>query len=182
MPLGNTDDRYGWLAVALHWIGALAVFGLFGLGLWMTGLDYYDPWYRQGPDLHRSIGVLTLILFVARLAWKLKNPKPTPLGTGWQKKVAIGVHHLLYLLVLLIGLSGYLISTADGRSISVFGWFEIPAVITSVENMEDLAGDIHYAFAIGLMALVGIHALATLKHHFLDRDATLLRMLGRSST
>jgi len=89
------------------------------------------------------------------------------------------MHHALYLLVFLIGIRGYLISTADGRALSVFGWFEIPALVTSVDNLEDRAGDVHYLLAVALMILAGVHALAALKHHFIDRDATLTRMLGR---
>ena len=78
----------------------------------------------------------------------------------------------------LIVLSGYLISTADGRSIEVFNWFEIPAFVTPIENQEDLAGDVHFYLASTLMVLVALHGLAALKHHFLDKDATLKRMLN----
>jgi cytochrome b561 len=75
-------------------------------------------------------------------------------------------------------LSGYLISTADGRGIDVFGLFSLPATLSGVENQEDIAGKVHQSLAFILVALVVLHALAALKHHFLDRDATLKRMLG----
>ena len=77
-------------------------------------------------------------------------------------------------------ISGYLISTADGRAISVFGWFEVPATITSIPKQEDVAGLVHQYLAWGLVIFSGVHALAALKHHFIDRDATLNRMLGRA--
>jgi cytochrome b561 len=77
-------------------------------------------------------------------------------------------------------ISGYLISTADGRAISVFGWFEVPALITSIPDQEDIAGLIHEYLAWGLVIFSGLHALAALKHHFIDRDPTLKRMLGRA--
>jgi len=77
-------------------------------------------------------------------------------------------------------LSGYLISTADGRPISVFGWFEVPALLTSIPNQEDVAGLVHEYLAWGLVILAGLHGLAALKHHFIDRDPTLLRMFGRA--
>ena len=77
-------------------------------------------------------------------------------------------------------LAGYLISTADGRGISVFGWFDVPASITSIPEQEDVAGAVHFYLAWGLVILAGLHGLAALKHHFIDRDTTLLRMLGRA--
>ncbi len=74
--------------------------------------------------------------------------------------------------------SGYLISTADGRGISVFGWFEVPALLYDLPNQASLAGDIHWYSALALMILAGGHALAALKHHWLDKHATLVRMLN----
>lgn len=182
MNMRNSEHNYGLIAVLLHWIGALAVIGLFALGLWMTGLDYYSPWYRQGPDLHRGIGVLLMLLFGFRLVWRMFNPRPRPLGRGWENRVAEWVHRLTYLLVFAIGISGYLISTADGRALAVFTWFEIPALISGIPNQEDLAGEVHYVLAWGLIVLAGAHALAALKHHFFDRDQTLLRIFGRAGS
>ena len=77
-------------------------------------------------------------------------------------------------------ISGYLISTADGRGISFFDLAEVPAIICGFETQEDLAGDIHVWATNFLVFLAGLHGLAALKHHFLDRDETLLRMLGRN--
>ena len=74
--------------------------------------------------------------------------------------------------------SGYLISTADGRGVSVFGLFEVPASLTGIPDQEDVAGVLHEWLAWGLIILAGLHALAAIKHHFIDRDATLSRMLG----
>lgn len=88
------------------------------------------------------------------------------------------VHGLLYLMLFVIVISGYLISTAKGQGISVFGWFEIPASITGLTNQADRAGAVHYWVAIGVLGLAALHALGALKHHFLDRDDTLRRMLG----
>jgi len=86
---------------------------------------------------------------------------------------------LLYLLLFVIMFSGYLISTADGRAIEVFGWFDVPATITSIPNQEDVAGLVHKFAAFLLIGLVVLHAAAALKHHFIDRDRTLLRIFGR---
>lgn len=177
----NTQSSYGLIAVLLHWLVALAVFGLFGLGLWMVELTYYDPWYRRAPEIHKGIGILLFLTLVLRLVWRLGNPRPHPLPghTRIEVRAAAVIHPLLYILLFAVMVTGYLISTADGRSIDVFGLFQVPATLNGLPNQADLAGDIHLALAITTMTLAGIHALAALKHHFLDRDRTLLRMLGR---
>lgn len=181
MQLRNNTERYGLVAVLLHWLVALTVFGLFGLGLWMTGLTYYDPWYRQGPALHKSIGILLFMVMVARVGWRLYSPPPAPLANHslLESAAAQTVHAWLYLLLFALMLSGYLISTADGRAIDVFGLFSIPATITSIPQQEDLAGAVHWYLALFLMVLVLLHVAGALKHHFIDRDRTLRRMLGR---
>jgi len=179
--LRNTESSYGLIAVLLHWLVALAVLGLFGLGLWMVELSYYDPWYRRAPDIHKGIGILLFLTLVLRLVWRLGNrrPRPLPEHTRIEVRAAAVIHPLLYLLPFAVMVSGYLISTADGRPIDVFGLFQVPATLTGLPNQADLAGDIHLALAITTIALASVHALAALKHHFLDRDRTLLRMLGR---
>ena len=87
-------------------------------------------------------------------------------------------HGALYLGLFVVMISGYLISTADGRGISVFDLFEIPALITGLPNQADLAGAVHFYVACAVVIFAGLHGLAALKHHFIDRDATLRRMLG----
>lgn len=180
--LRNSDARWGVMAVGLHWSMALGILALFALGLWMTSLGYYDPWYKQGPNLHKSIGVLLLIVLLVRLAWRLFDHTPAPLQShkAWEQKAAHGAHFILYVTLFTVMFSGYLISTADGRAISVFGMFEIPATITTIEKQEDIAGVVHLWLASILIATALGHALAALKHHFIDKDTTLKRMFMRS--
>lgn len=181
MRLRNDRSRFGLVAVGLHWLVALVVAGQFALGLWMGELDYYDAWYRLGPWWHKGIGVMLFAVVVLRLLWRLSNPRPDELPTHkpYERRLAGLIHGLLYLLLLTVMLSGYLISTADGRSLEVFDWFSIPASLSGLEHQEDIAGEVHEFLAWSLLFLVGIHALAALKHHFIDRDRTLMRMLGR---
>jgi len=119
---------------------------------------------------------------VLRVIWRFLNRGPTPLANhGQMTRLATKAGHgVLYLGLFAVMISGYLISTADGRSISVFGWFEVPALITSIPDQEDIAGLIHEYLAWGLVIFSGLHALAALKHHFIDRDPTLKRMIGRA--
>lgn len=176
----NSDSQYGWVAIALHWLTAAIVIGLFGIGLWMVSLDYYHPWYTKAPDLHRSMGVLLALLVVSRLVsrWFMPMPKPVEGVRRWEHIAAVVVHRLMYVLLITTIILGYLISTADGRPIDVFGWFKVPATVTSIPQQADLAGELHLYFAVTLIVLAGVHVLAALKHHFINRDVTLLRMFG----
>ena len=182
MQWRNSNSTYGLVSIALHWLVALAVFGLFGVGLWMVGLDYYSGWYRTAPDLHKSVGILLFVVMLGRVVWRfLSPPPPAPANHGAATRLASKAGHaFLYLALFVLMLSGYLISTADGRGIPVFGLFEVPATLTSIPDQADIAGVVHEYLAWALVIFAGLHALAALKHHFIDRDATLVRMFGRT--
>lgn len=181
MNLRNTQQQWGIISLSIHWITVLTVFGLFVLGLWMMELTYYDAWYRKAPFLHQSIGVLLFMLTLFRLIWRWQNPTPGDLlnQSTLERKAAHLAYVVLYLLLFSIMLSGYLISTADGRALEVFDWFAIPATLQGLDKQEDIAGVMHFTLAISLILLVSIHASAAIKHHVIDKDRTLLRMLGR---
>ncbi len=176
----NSSERYGGVAITLHWLMAVVIFTLFGVGLYMVELTYYDPLYKTLPEIHKSVGILLALVFLFRIFWRLSNPVPAPVAgtTAVEKRLAELVHRLFYLLIAAIMISGYLISTADGKSISVFDLFSVPATMTSIPEQEDTAGLVHQYLAYGLIALVVLHAAAALKHHFVNRDFTLRRMLG----
>lgn len=179
MALWNTRTGYGWPAILFHWLVAVVAAGLFISGLWMTGLSYYDPWYNEAPSIHRAFGVLLFLVVVLRLGWRLSNPRPRPEpGTrSWEHRLSLVVQWLMYGLLLAIMAAGYVMSTVDGRAVDVFGWFSVPPVYTGGDNLEDLAGAIHYWLAMVLAACVGLHSAGALKHHLLDRNRTLVRML-----
>ncbi|MCG8123100.1 MAG: cytochrome b [Candidatus Thiodiazotropha taylori] len=165
----------------VRWLVAITVYSLFGLGLWMRSLGYYDAWYQLGPWWHKGIGVMLFVVLLFRLIWRLGNPRPDHLQTHkpYERKAAGWVHLLLYLMLFLLMLSGYLISTADGRPLEVFDWFAIPATLSGLDQQEDIAGKIHLYLAWSVVVVSALHLLAAFKHHFFDRDRTLLRMLGR---
>lgn len=183
MQLKSSQDRYGLIHVLLHWVVALVIFGLFGLGIYMVDLGYYDPWYRTAPHIHRSIGILLVLVMVFRLVWRALNtdPKPLPSHHRWERVSAHATHGVLYLLIFTVLASGYLISTADGSAIRVFDWFQVPSLTGRVHGLEEIAGDVHYWTAWALVVLAVVHGLAAIKHHLIDRDETLRRMLGLSA-
>ena len=177
----NGPEHWGAVAIALHWITALAVFGMFALGLWMVSLTYYDRWYHDAPYIHKSIGVLLFLTTAARLTWRLALGRPAELAShaAWERKAARLTHAALYLLLFGVMVSGYFISTADARPVEVFGWFAVPATVSGIDGQEDIAGAVHLVLASALIALALFHAGGALKHHLVDRDRTLARMLGR---
>ncbi|MCV6575033.1 MAG: cytochrome b [Cohaesibacter sp.] len=176
MALRNTTTGYGSLARFLHWGMALLFFGMFGLGWWMVDLTYYSPYYKTAPNLHISIGMVVALLLLLRFGWKVMNIEPdSSYLPAHERLISHLVHFALYGLLAALIISGYLIFTADGRALEIFGLFTLPSLI-QVQGMEDIAGFIHEYLAYGAMALVGLHALAALKHHFIDKDPTLRRM------
>lgn len=178
--LKNTSESYGVLSRVVHWVSALTVLGLFALGLWMEDLDYYHDWYRTAPDIHRSVGVLLLILTAFRLVWYRVSSKPRALETHSRtiRIASVATHHVMILLLFAMFISGYLITTAQGDALYVFNWFSIPSTLNGIDNLEDIAGEVHELTAFTLIGLAALHAIGALKHHFIDKDVTLKRMLG----
>jgi len=163
----------------LHWLAAILIIGLFALGVWMRTLGYYDAWYQTAPHWHKQLGILLLAIMVGRIVWRLIKGTPPPLSSHKpiEVKLAHLVHGILYIGVFMIMLSGYLIATADNRGIEILGIITLPVLFTPFENQEDLAGVVHEWGAYVLMTVVALHALGALKHHLIDKDNTLKRML-----
>lgn len=178
MHLTNTEQDYGWVSITVHWLMAIAIFGMFGLGLYMVELNYVDAWYKSAPEVHKSIGIVLLLLLIFRLIWRFTNTLPVIFGAGFEKVIALLVHRMHYVFMFALMVSGYLISTSDGRGIEVFGLFEVPALLPAEKGREDTAGFVHMILAWAFMGFVALHAAAALKHHFIDKDRTLLRMLA----
>jgi cytochrome b561 len=178
--LKNKNTSFGLISRSLHWSMALLLTLLFAMGLYMTSLDYYDPLYHSLPWWHKGLGLSAFILLIIRVVWTALNPPPPPLTTHtqWEQALAHLIQKLFYILIFFIALSGYFISTAKGKGISFFDVFEIPAITTELkEGTADLIGNAHEIMAISLAVFVLLHAFAALKHHFIDKDKTLRRMI-----
>lgn len=176
----SKPSQYNTVAKALHWLSALTVFSLFGVGLWMVDLSYYSEWYKTAPHWHKSFGLILAALTILRVVWKSISASPTIKGTPLEVLAAKLAHRVMYVLLFVMFTSGYLISTEDGRGIDVFDWVTVPGLGALFKGQADLAGQVHYYSAWALILLAGLHALAALKHHFIDKDDTLRKMIGAS--
>ena len=181
MLIKNTKARFGLVSKALHWTAAALMLGLIWLGWYMVDLTYYDKWYNASLHYHKSLGLLVLILALAKIAWHWHTRAPAPLPglKTWEKVGAKLMHYVLWGMLLLLPITGYLISTSAGKPIQLFNWFELPPLVEVDEALRELAITVHYYLAYAALGLIAAHAGAALKHHFINRDDTLKRMLWR---
>ena len=128
---------------------------------------------------HKSIGVTVLLLALARLAWRLMHPAPVPLAIMpvWQQRAATAVHALLYVLLLAIPLTGWLYSSAAGAQTAYLGLVQLPDLLARDKALAAQLKLVHVTLNYTTLALVVMHAAAALKHHVVDRDDVLRRML-----
>jgi len=179
MPLQNTQDQYGAVAKCFHWVIALLIVGMLCVGLYMTNVQLSMPDKMQIFGLHKSVGITVLVLASLRLLWKLINTHPIPLPSHqqWEKSLAALVHGLLYVMMFLMPLTGWIGSSAKGFSVSVFHLFTMPDLVKPDKGTADLMWTIHEYAAYGLILIIGLHFAGAMKHVVIDRDGTLRRML-----
>ncbi|MEB8430740.1 cytochrome b [Cocleimonas sp. KMM 6892] len=176
----NTKESFGWVSITLHWLMAIALIAMYFVGDWMVDLDYYDKWYKDAPYIHKSVGVIIGLLMLARLLWNVVQAKPRYLDvkSTMMNMLASLTHYFFYLMVFVLVVSGYLISTAKGQGVEVFGLFNVPALLADSKDRGELAGTVHEYLGLAFIILVGVHAIAALVHHYFMKDRTLKRMLG----
>lgn len=179
MRLRNEADRWGAVSLSLHWLTVGLVLALAGLGLWMTDLPP-SLFKLKVYALHKSLGLTVLGLTLLRLGWLLFAGRPGDLpGPRWQRLAARSSHVALYLLLLLVPLSGWWYNSTAGFPLRWFGLVALPPLGAADSAMKGLARERHEALFWVLVAVVAVHVAASLWHHFHLRDATLSRMLGR---
>jgi len=176
MTLKNSSTQFGSISIALHWIIALLMIGMLCVGLYMVGLPL-SPQKIQIYGWHKATGMFILLMVLLRLIWRLSNIQPRLKLPFWEKISARVMHWLLYALMFLMPLTGWLMTSAAGYTVSFFGLFIIPAPISANEQAKALFGTLHEGFAYALIVAIIIHILAALKHHFIDKDDILRRML-----
>ena len=179
VALRSTDHTWGNVTRALHWLIALAVVGLYCVGWFMKGLPN-SPDKIKVYALHKSMGLTVLALVVLRIAWRIgeaARPANPPGMLAWQARVSTAVHLGLYTVMLGMPLSGWWFNSAANFPLRWFGLFKVPALAGADAGAKALAGAIHFYGAWLLALLFVLHVAGALKHHFLDRDEVLRRML-----
>jgi cytochrome b561 len=181
-PDAPATRDYTRAAVALHWTVAGLVITLLAMGWIMTNMPV-SPAKLQIVTWHKWGGITVLALFFMRALWRLTHPAPPLLPMPlWQQRAANIVHALLYVLLLVQPLSGWLYSSAAGRQVVYLNLIPLPNLIGRNPAAAALFKNLHETCGALLAAFVALHVLAALKHHFVDRDDTLRRMLAWRST
>jgi cytochrome b561 len=170
--------RYTATAISLHWLIALGFIAMFGLGLYMTEMPF-SPAKLRTYSWHKWAGVSIFLLVLLRLAWRLTHRPPAlPLDMPVQLRLAAHVTHVvLYLLMLAVPLSGWLMSSAMGFQTVWFGVLPLPDLLAQDRELGRTLVSVHVFLNYAMAVLVAMHAAAALKHHLLDRDDVLTRML-----
>lgn len=166
------------LAVALHWLVALLIATTVPLAWVMTGLEI-SPQKIQFYAWHKWLGVSIFLLVALRLGWRLIHGVPDAPSSmpAWQRKAAILSHSAMYLLLFATPLAGWVMSSAAGFPVVYLGIWQLPDLVGKDKALLDTMKEVHKALANGLLILVALHIVAALKHHFIDRDGVLARML-----
>lgn len=179
--MGEVQQRYSGAVIALHWATAVLILANLLLGLSMVPLPI-SPRKLQWYLWHKSIGVTIFLLTSLRLAWRALRPHPEPVPMPvWQRRAAAASHALLYVLLIVIPLSGWVYSSATGVQVVYAGVLPLPDLVPKDKALADALRLVHVALNSLLAAVVCVHVAAALKHHFVDRDDSLLRMLPFSS-
>jgi cytochrome b561 len=178
MPLRNTAEAYGSLAKFLHWAIVLLIVGQWFLAEAAEEAGKGTPERASLMGWHISFGMLVLLLAVVRIAWKaLNSGQPAALGEAWQRKAAAAGHGLLYLLILLQPISGWLVVSTGGRGPGFFGLFQFPALTGKDHDLHDAMEGVHEWLFNALVIVAVVHVAAALYHHWVLKDPTLRRML-----
>jgi cytochrome b561 len=179
--LSNTQECYGAVAVMLHWLMAIVLVVLILVGWYMVSLPDvgFDTRKIELILYHKELGMLALIFAALRLAWRVGNTLPRLVENlpDWQKVLARLVHLCFYALMFALPISGWVMSSAAGIPVSLFGWFDLPDLVSYNDRMFHALIEIHKWLGYALLVLILIHAGAALRHHWVFRDETLKKML-----
>jgi len=172
-------NGYTATAIGLHWLIALGIFAAFGLGLYMTGIPGLTLTKLKLYSWHKWLGVSIFAVAVLRVLWRATHAAP-PVAPGtpaWQARAAAAAHHLLYALIIVVPVTGYLYSLAAGVPVVFLGRWEMPVLIGPSETLKPILQAAHAWLNYLMAGIVVVHAGAAIKHQVIDRDGTLARMI-----
>jgi len=177
MLLKNSTTHYGKIAIILHWIMALLLICLVILGLYMVKLPIGLEKLKM-YGWHKEYGILALMLVIVRFTWRLTNKTPSLDIPLLEIIAARTVHWLFYVFMVALPITGWLVTSAAGLPVSFFGLFVLPNLVSSDSQSLAVYEEIHKWLGYGLIATFSLHTAAALKHHFINKDDILKRMLS----
>ncbi len=179
MGIYNTKRSYGSVSKFLHWTISTTLIFMIVIGFYLKELKTL---YTNISMLHKSIGIILLAVMLIRVFWRWKNTNPVLLESipRWQARVSDFTHYALYILVFMMIFSGWIMSTAAGKPPNLFGMFHAPMPFIPLSaSLKTFGRNAHYYLGWTLVALITLHFLAALKHHFINKDDVLRRMLPK---
>jgi cytochrome b561 len=182
MSDSTRDDRYTNVAIILHWLIGFCILGQIFLGIWMVDIPKSPPGIRaEYFNLHKSIGLVLIALIAVRIYWRATHRPPALPAyiVSWQAKVSKATHHLLYILMVLIPLTGLMGSIYSKFPIKFFGT-SLPRLAEPDQVLKDFFTDSHIFLTSLIMVILALHIVAALKHRLLDKDGVFQRMSIRS--
>jgi len=186
MGLKDTHNKLSPVSISLHWIVGLSMIGMLGVGLYMK----YGGEYSLYP-IHKSIGVLLFSVILARVIWRIYNGWPSHASSNhkaWEIKLSQMVHYVLLIATILIPVTGFVMSAMGGHGVSVFGFElvgknydpDVPNMVVPINASAAKAGSMLHGWISYLVIFaLFLHISGALKHHIIDKDGTLKRMLGK---
>ena len=178
MLFRNTHNHFGLITILLHWIMAVLIIGMLCLGLYMTNLPISAE-KLEFYGYHKECGVLVLMLVSIRFIWRLSNILPSLANLPWWERIAArSAHWAFYVFMFMMPVTGLLMTSAAGVPVSFFGLFVLPNLISPNTANRILFLQIHQWTAYLLITTICVHIAAALKHHFIDKDDILKRMIS----
>lgn len=181
----DTKEKFSPITITLHWLIAISIICLLAVGFYMATAEVWSLY-----PIHKSFGIIVFVLAVLRILWRIKNGWPIPVRDypAWEHKLAVLTHWILITGTIVMPLSGFIFSGAGGYGVEVFGLTLAPSnpnpadltkVIAFNQPMSDVGHEVHEIVGYIMAIAIALHLAGALKHHIIDKDRTLLRMLGK---
>ena len=172
----NSNVHYGNISRTLHWLMVVLILFMLCLG-WSLDLIPKE-WKPVAMSVHKSLGISTFLLVIFRLVWRWNNAQPQlPQSLpSWQKIISVGIHYLLYMLLLAMPLSGWAMSSAFSKPLMFLGILQLPDLVPVDRELGKSFKELHDTLGYLLAATITLHAAAAFYHHFIRKDGALLRM------